>query len=59
MMPGWVSTDRAAALLNVKPQTLRKSYCVSGSYLGIVPIKLPNRLLAWPEANILALFTAQ
>lgn len=59
MVPGWVSTERAAALMNVQPQTIRKQFCMKGSYAGIVPIKLPNRRLAWPEGKIEALFKVE
>jgi hypothetical protein len=32
----------------VKPQTVLKRLCLTGSYFGIVPNKLPNGRLAWP-----------
>ena len=35
-------------------QTIRKSYCLTGQYLGIRPIKVGNRLL-WPVSEIAAL----
>ena len=42
------STEEAAALLKVKPQTLRAAICRCGHYAGIRPHKLPSRFLAWP-----------
>jgi hypothetical protein len=32
----------------VKPDTVRSRHCLTGSYFGIVPNKLPNGRLAWP-----------
>lgn len=42
------STEQAAAALHIKPQTLRAALCRDGHYFGIRPVKLPNRMLAWP-----------
>ena len=46
------STEEAAAILKVKPQTLRAALCRDGHYFGIRPVKLPNRMLAWPVEAI-------
>lgn len=43
-----LSTDAFAAEVRVKPQTIRAGYCRNGHYMGIRPLKLPNRLLLWP-----------
>ena len=43
-----LSTEQAAAALHIKPQTLRAALCRDGHYFGIRPVKLPNRMLAWP-----------
>jgi hypothetical protein len=43
-----LSTEQAAAALHIKPQTLRAALCRDGHYFGTRPIKLPNRMLAWP-----------
>ncbi len=43
-----LSTDEFAAALGIKPTTVRVRFCRTGSYYGIRPIKLPNRLLRWP-----------
>ncbi|HQZ01699.1 MAG TPA: hypothetical protein PKW99_03530 [Thauera sp.] len=42
------STEQAADALHIKPQTLRAALCRDGHYFGIRPVKLPNRMLAWP-----------
>ncbi len=49
------STDLVAEHLNVKPQTIRGAFCRDGHYLGLRPIKLPNRRLLWPADEVHAL----
>ena len=46
------STDEAAAILKVRPQTLRAALCRDGHYAGVRPHKLPSRFLAWPADQI-------
>lgn len=46
-----IQTNEIATVTNHRPQTVRKSYCMTGAYLGIRPLKLGNRLL-WPVADI-------
>lgn len=46
-----IQTDELAIATNHKPQTVRKSYCMTGAYFGIRPVKLGNRLL-WPVAEV-------
>jgi hypothetical protein len=46
--PRSYTTDEAAAILGVKPHTLRVGLCTSGEYMGLRPVKLPNRRLLWP-----------
>jgi hypothetical protein len=46
------STDEAAAVLKVKPQTLRAALCRDGAYQGVRPLKARNRFLLWPAAEI-------
>lgn len=53
------STEEAAVLLKVKPQTLRAAVCRSGHYAGIKPRKLPSRFLAWPAEAIDALLNGE
>ena len=47
-----LSTEQAAAALHIRPQTLRAALCRDGHYFGIRPVKLPNRMLAWPVEAI-------
>ena len=42
------STAEIAERNLVKPQTVLKRLCLTGSYFGVVPKKLPNGRLAWP-----------
>ncbi|NMG73710.1 hypothetical protein [Aromatoleum diolicum] len=49
------STEQAAAVLHVRPQTLRAALCRAGHYAGVMPIKLPSRFLAWPADQIEAI----
>ena len=46
------STEVVAEHLNIKPQTIRAALCRDGHYLGLRPVKLPNRRLLW-DANAL------
>jgi len=45
-----ISTDELAALFGVRPQSVRHALSRRGSYLGLRPRKLPNRLLQWDLA---------
>lgn len=49
---GKARTKVAAAILGVEDQTMRRGLCVSGHYCGLVPQKLPNRLLLWDLGEI-------
>jgi hypothetical protein len=44
-----LTTEQLAEKLHVKPNTVRSALCRTGSYMGIRPVKLPNRFLAWPD----------
>lgn len=46
------TTDELAALLRIKPHTLRAAYSRDGSYYGLRPVKAPNRFLLWPAADV-------
>lgn len=48
-----ITTLEFAQALNVKPQTIRKNYCLRGEAYGIRPIKIGNRLL-WSVAKVAA-----
>ncbi|MGC8210062.1 hypothetical protein [Ralstonia pseudosolanacearum] len=47
-----VDTTIFASKNLVKPQTVRKSYCINGAYLGVVPTKLANGRLLWPDVIV-------
>ena len=44
-----MNTRKLADLLNRQPHTLHAAYCRKGSYLGLVPSKLPDGSLLWPD----------
>lgn len=46
------STEQAAEILKVKPQTLRAALCREGHYFGVRPIKSRNRFLLWPADQV-------
>lgn len=54
-----LSTEEAATLLKVKPQTLRAALCRDGHYLGARPFKSANRFLLWRGDEIERLATGQ
>jgi hypothetical protein len=54
-----LTTESAAALLQVKPATMRRGLCVAGNYLGMVPRKMPNRLLLWDSGEIYRLLAGE
>jgi len=46
------STEEAAAILKVRPQTLRAALCRDGAYFGVRPFKSRSRFLLWPADAI-------
>lgn len=42
-----LSTEELAALGKVLPQSIRAAVCRNGHWLGLRPVKLPNRRLLW------------
>lgn len=56
-MKNKVSTDAFARAVGVSPNTIRQALCQRGHYLGVRPLKLPNRLLAWPGEQIEAMLS--
>ncbi len=50
-----LDTTEAADRLRVRPQTLRRALCLSGHYLGLRPVKLPNGRLLWDSVAVEAL----
>lgn len=53
------STEEFATQLKVQPQTIRAGYCRDGHYLNLRPIKLLNRRLLWPAAEVDALIAGR
>lgn len=47
-----LSTEEFGQANRVKGQTVRKRYCETGSYYGVIPLKLANRRLAWPNIQV-------
>jgi hypothetical protein len=47
-----ITTAELATELKLKPQSVRKRYCTTGSYFSITPCKLPNGKLLWPEDTV-------
>lgn len=51
----YITTEEAAELLGLRPQTLRKAYSSEGSYFSVVPKKAKNRRLYWNADQVRAL----
>jgi hypothetical protein len=49
------STNELADFLRVEPGTIRTALSLKGHYLGLVPLKMGNRLLRWNMADAQAL----
>lgn len=47
-----MNTEQLAEALHLKPQSIRKRFYETGSYYGLIPVKLPNRRLVWPPDSI-------
>ncbi|WP_414444640.1 hypothetical protein [Burkholderia sp. 22PA0106] len=47
-----VPTEVFASNNHIQPQTPRKQYCLTGSYFGVVPTKLANGRLLWPNVIV-------
>lgn len=50
----FILTSELARLVRRATQTIRKAYCQTGHFFGIVPVKLGNRLL-WRVNDVAAL----
>ena len=53
-----LSTKEFARELHVKDESVRRSLCIKGHYLGIRPLKMPNGRLLWPVPEIKKMFKA-
>lgn len=50
-----LTTEELAAILRVKPQTIRAGLCNAGHYAGLRPaVKLPSRRLLWDAEQVAA-----
>lgn len=47
-------TEQFAEKQHVKPQSVRARLCKTGSYFGIVPTRLANKRLLWPNIQVAA-----
>lgn len=47
-----LSAEQFAAINQVKAQSVRARLCRTGSYFGIVPLKLANGRLVWPAVQV-------
>lgn len=45
-------TSDLARSVDVTPEHIRKVYQKTGNYLGLVPTRLPNNRLLWPDDAI-------
>lgn len=45
-------TSELARGVDVTPEHIRKVYQKTGNYLGLVPVRLPNNRLLWPNDAI-------
>lgn len=59
MNQGNLSTDQVAELFGVLPQSVRHALTVKGHYCGVRPLKLPNRFLSWPRAQVEAVLRGE
>lgn len=49
-----LSAEQFASLNQVKPQSVRARLCRTGSYFGVLPLKLANGRLVWPSVQVAA-----
>ena len=48
----FLTTKEMTGRARAEQQTAIASLCRKGNYLGIVPVKLPNGRLLWPEDEV-------
>lgn len=51
----YCSTEVFSQRFQVKPDTVRRSLCLKGNYLGVIPLKLPTGRLLWPDVSVEAI----
>jgi hypothetical protein len=47
-----VSTEKVAALFQVKAESVRRALSLQGHYFSLRPVKLPNGRLGWPLDDV-------
>ncbi|MFL9987135.1 DNA-binding protein [Paraburkholderia sediminicola] len=47
-----LSTEALAAILKLRPSSIRKRYSETGAYFCLRPVKLPNGRLMWPGDSL-------
>jgi hypothetical protein len=47
-----LNTRELASRIGNKPHTLHAAVCRKGHYFGLVPEKLPNGMLIWPDDSV-------
>lgn len=53
-----IDTETFAKLQMVKPNTIRKELCLTGSWRGIRPLRTPGGRLVWPDVSVADLSVA-
>lgn len=48
------TTREVAETFHVQPESVRRSLCLNGHYMGYTPVKLPNGRLLWPDKKMRA-----
>ena len=47
-----MTTNELAKALGLSPESLRQAHSKQGNYYGLVPLKLPNSRLLWPDDSV-------
>ena len=50
-----LDTSQFAERQGIRPQSLRVRLSETGSYFGVRPLRLANRLLRWPDVTVISL----
>jgi hypothetical protein len=53
------TTEQLADFAHCKSNSIRSRLCLTGSFYGIKPIKLPSGRLLWPAAAVEALVSGK
>ena len=53
------TTEQLAEFAHCKSNSIRSRLCLTGSFYGIKPIKLPSGRLLWPAADVDALLAGK